>query len=109
CDSDETPPDCVAIKCVNGEGSPLRQLNLAPAPAIPDSRKLLLCGDRGLKNGPSVSAIVGSSSSWQAGVGARLCWPNPSRTASIKPVTANAPVERIRRRDGKSSLDIGLS
>src|SRR5262249_1035889 len=31
CDSDETPPDCVAIKCVNSARSPLRQLNLAPA------------------------------------------------------------------------------
>ena len=30
CDRDETPPDCVAIKCVNCARSPLRQLNLAP-------------------------------------------------------------------------------
>src|SRR5580658_9273930 len=71
---------------------------------MPGSRKSLRRGDFGLKNGPSVSGIVGSSPSWQEGVGERSCAEAP--LTNTKPEAAKAPVARSRRRVGNRAKSL---
>ncbi|PYM05027.1 MAG: hypothetical protein DMD82_12515, partial [Candidatus Rokuibacteriota bacterium] len=63
-------------------------------PEIPRSSSDLRCGERGLKNGPSVSAGVGSSSSPQSGVGATQRAPPGAEAAASVPAAARPSSQR---------------